>query len=66
MPDMRVGTTGAPMMEALRHWHWVMTQADVTPSATDRLVWELTALAVFLAVVAVILGLALRALWRNR
>mgnify|MGYP001558299346 FL=1 len=53
-------------MDTLRHWAWVLSQTDLPPSATDRLVWDLTALAVFLAVVAVILGLALRALWRNR
>jgi len=53
-------------MDTLRHWAWVMSQTDLPPSATDRLVWELTALAVFLVVVAVVLGLALRALWKNR
>ena len=53
-------------MDALRHWGWVMSQTELPPSATDRLVWELTALAAFLAVVAVVLGLACRALWKNR
>jgi hypothetical protein len=54
------------MMDRLRHWGWVMTQTELPPSATDRLVWELTALGVFLAVVAVVLGLAVRVLWKNR
>ncbi len=54
------------MTDALRHWAWVMSQTDLPPSATDRLVWELTALAAFLGVVAVVLGLAVRALWKNR
>ena len=53
-------------MDALRHWAWVMSQTELPPSETDRLVWELTALAVFLVVVAVVLGLALRALWKHR
>ncbi len=53
-------------MDTFRHWGWVMSQTDLTPSATDRLVWELTALAAFLVVVAVVLGLAVRALWKNR
>ena len=54
------------MMDALRQWGWIMTQTDLPPSASDRLVWELTALAVFLGVVAVVLRVALRALWKNR
>ena len=53
-------------MDTLRHWVWVMSQTELPPSETDRLVWELTALAVFLAVVAVVLGLALRTLRRHR
>ena len=54
------------MTDALRHWGWVMSQTELPPSATDRLVWELTALAAFLVVVAVVLGLAVRVLWKNR
>ena len=53
-------------MDTLRHWLWVMSQKEVQPSSTDRLVWELTALAAFLVVVAVVLGVALRSLWKNR
>ena len=56
----------AALMSTFRHWLWVMSQTEVPASATDRLVWELTALAVFLGVVAVVLGLAVRALWKNR
>lgn len=63
---MWLGTSGAALMDTLRHWGWVMSQTEVPASATDRLVWELTALAVFLVVVAVVLGLALRVLWKNR
>ena len=43
-----------------------MSQTEVQPSSTDRLVWALTALAVFLLLVAVGLGVAVRVLWRNR
>ena len=53
-------------MDTFRHWLWVMSQTDLPPSATDRLVWELTALAAFLVVVAGMLGVALRSLWKNR
>lgn len=53
-------------METVRHWAWVMSQTELAPSATDRLVWELTALVAFLFVVAVVLFLALRVPWKKR
>jgi len=53
-------------METLRHWGWIMSQTDLPPSATDRLVWFLTGACAFLFVVGVILFLMLRATaWRR-
>ena len=56
----------APLMDTLRHWGWVLSQTEVQPSSTDRLVWLLTGACAFLLLVAVILFLALRAAaWRK-
>ena len=53
-------------METLRHWGWIMSQTDLPPSATDRLVWFLTGACAFLLLVVVILFLMLRAAaWRR-
>ena len=53
-------------MDTLRHWGWVLSQAEVQPSATDRLVWFLTGSCAFLLLVGVILFLMLRAAaWRK-
>ena len=53
-------------MDTLRHWGWVLSQTEVMPSSTDRLVWLLTGACAFLLLVAVILFLALRAAaWRR-
>jgi len=53
-------------MDTLRHWGWVLSQTEVMPSSTDRLVWLLTGACAFLFVVGVILFLMLRATaWRR-
>ncbi len=54
------------MIDTLRHWGWVLSQTEVQPSSTDRLVWVLTGACAFLLLVGVILFLALRAAaWRR-
>ena len=53
-------------MDTLRHWGWVLTQADVLPSSTDRLVWVLTGACAFFFLVALVLFLALRQAWKDR
>ena len=54
------------MTDLARHWGWVLSQTDVMPSSTDRLVWVLTGACAFLLVVGVILFLMLRAAtWRE-
>ena len=56
----------APLMDTLRHWTWVLSQTEVQPSSTDRLVWVLTGACAFLLLVGVILFLMLRAAaWRR-
>jgi len=53
-------------MDTLRHWAWVMSQTELPPSATDKLVWHLTGVSAFLLLVAVVLFLALSSAWRHR
>ena len=54
------------MMGLARHWGWVLSQTEVQPSSTDRLVWLLTGGCAVLLLVAGILFLALRAAaWRK-
>ena len=53
------------MTDTLRHWGWVLSQTEVQPSSTDRLVWVLSGACAFLFVVAVVLFLALRVAWRD-
>jgi len=53
-------------MDLARHWGWVLSQTEVQPSSTDRLVWVLTGACAFLLLVGVILFLMLRAAaWRR-
>ena len=53
-------------MDTLRHWGWVLSQTELAPSSTDRLVWVLTGACAFLFLVGVILFLMLRAAaWRR-
>jgi len=53
-------------MDTLRHWGWVLSQTEVMPSSTDRLVWLLTGACAFLFLAGVILFLMLRAaVWRK-
>ena len=54
------------MTDLARHWGWVMSQTEVQPSSTDRLVWVLTGACAFLLLVAVVLFLALSSAWRHR
>jgi len=66
MSALRLVPDGAALMDTLRHWGWVLSQTEVQPSSTDRLVWVLTGACAFLLLVAVILFLALRAAaWRR-
>ena len=54
------------MTDLARHWGWVLSQTEVQPSSTDRLVWVLTGACAFLLIVVVVLFLALRAAaWRR-
>jgi len=63
---VRLVPDGAAMMEIARHWGWVLSQTEVMPSSTDRLVWALTGACAFLLLVGVILFLMLRAAaWRR-
>jgi len=54
------------MTDLARHWGWVMSQTEVQPSSTDRLVWVLTGACAFLLLVVVVLFLALSSAWRHR
>lgn len=53
-------------MDLVRHWGWVLSQTEVLPSSTDRLVWVLTGACAFLLLIGVVLFLSLRAAaWRR-
>lgn len=66
MPRLWMGAIGAAVMDLVRHWAWVLSQTEVLPSSTDRLVWVLTGACAFLVLVTLVLFLALRAgAWRR-